>query len=64
MAYNITWSTKILSWAKAPFLFISDFLFISVGAPCEFPMMPDVYILQSLTVDWYCETIVHILLKA
>ena len=41
MPYCITCSTKILTLAIAPFLFIS------VGVICEFAMVPHVYILLS-----------------
>ena len=42
MSYGITGSTKILTLAIAPFLFIS------VGVLCEFTMESDVYILLSV----------------
>ena len=39
MSYSITCSTKILTLAIAPFLFIS------IGVLCEFAMVPGVYVL-------------------
>ena len=42
MSYSITCSTRILTLAIAPFLFIS------VGILCEFAMALDVYILLTL----------------
>ena len=41
MSYSVTCSTKILTFAIAPFLFIF------VGMICEFAMVPEVYILLS-----------------
>ena len=41
MSYSIICSTKILTLGIAPVLFLS------VGVPCEFAMVPDMYILQS-----------------
>ena len=41
MPYSITCSTKILTLAIAPFLFIL------VDVPCKFAMLPGVYILLS-----------------
>ena len=41
MSYSITCSTKILTLAIAPFLFVF------VGVNCEFAILPGVYILLS-----------------
>ena len=58
MSYSIIFSTKILTLAIAPFLFIL------VGVLCEFAMMQGVYILldpQEEGVHYFCEgTDVHI----
>ena len=69
MPYNITCSTKILTLAIAPFLFIL------VDVLCEFAMVPGVYILLSsrrrgtlfflsARIYTFSSTLIHLLLHA
>ena len=61
MSYSINFSTKVFTSVTAAFSFIS------VGIPCEFAMVPDVYILlqthlkvlikKILTFKYACEII-------